>query len=195
MLLGEQGGEQHQDGNTDPERFEFRQPLGPEDRDDQGGIGVPTGQGIVGLVVSIHPDNQLAEEVLGSDFRPDYVSRINDVNQVADNDRYPQAEREMPPAEVVHFQRAPGQGRYPPGDTQQIRDSPDRPERDQGVDWQIGCDASADSLVDREIKQQEGEQYCQAWPVVCLFAYQAGIFLEEDLSILCIISFEERQVG
>ena len=67
----------------------------------------------------------------------------------------------MPPARVVHFQRAPGQGRNPPGYAQQIRDSPDRPEGDTGIDWQFGCDPSGHILVDREIDQQEGEQPCQ----------------------------------
>ena len=55
MLLGEQGREQHQDGYTDPKRFEFGQPLGPEDGDDQGRIGVSAGQGVVDLIASIDP--------------------------------------------------------------------------------------------------------------------------------------------
>lgn len=67
----------------------------------------------------------------------------------------------MPPARVVHFQRAPGQGRNPPGYTQQIRDSPDRPEGDAGIDRQIGSDPSGNILVDREIEGQESEQPCQ----------------------------------
>jgi len=151
MLLGEQSGEQHQDGDTDPKGFEFWQPLGPEDRDDQGSIGVPAGQGVVDLIAPIDPNNQLAEEVLGSNFRPDHIGWIDNEDQVADDDCYPQAEGELPPAWVIHFQRAPGEGRNPPGYAQQIRDSPDRPEGDAGIDRQIWSDPSGNILVDREI--------------------------------------------
>ncbi len=86
MLFGEQSGEQHQDGNPDPEQFELGQPLGPEDRNDQGGIGVSAGQGVVGLIVSIDAYNQLAEEVLTSNLRPDHVGGIEDEDRVADGD-------------------------------------------------------------------------------------------------------------
>jgi len=125
--------------------------LGPEDHDDQGSIGVPAGQSVVDLIASIDPKNQLAEEVLARNFRPDHVGRIEDEDQVADDDCYPQAEGELPPARVVHFQRAPGEGRNPPGYAQQIRDSPDGPEGDEGIDRQIGRDPSANILIDREI--------------------------------------------
>jgi len=161
MLLGEQGREQDQDRNRDPERFEFGQPAGPEDRDHQGGIGVPAGQGVVGLIAPIDPGHQLAEEVLAGDFRPDHIGWIEDEDRAADGDCDPQAERKMLPEREVHFQRSPGQGRDPPGQGQQIRDSPDRPEGDAGIDWQVGADPPGHILVDRKVKGKEDQQNSQ----------------------------------